>query len=430
VLKMSKKLFYIVIIIASVSLCGTVFTQLFWVKNAVSLKQEQFDHRVSVALKSVVNRLLFNMNDKTSVRNLNCQKKCSLVYDEEIIGKIDPNELDSLLKEELKDLEIPNNYEYGVIYLPEKKLIITNCIKYHKELLNTPHQISLTCIMTDNCYVLGIYFPYETNYLYRKMLFWLFLSGGFTIIIILSFSFTVYSYIRQKKLTAMKSDFVNNMTHELKTPISTISLSSEMLLQKEIYTSPEKIIKYARVIYDENFRLKNQVDQVLQAAIIDKKKLELKKQEVNIHKLIEDNIEKIGMIIKNRDGTIVFNPTAQNYLVYADRILISTVISNLLENACKYSNDKPEINIKTSNTDNKIVISIEDKGIGIPKENQKDIFKEFYRVGKGNIHDIKGFGLGLYFVKTIVEAHGGKVKVKSEINKGSLFEIIIPIHQE
>jgi two-component system phosphate regulon sensor histidine kinase PhoR len=281
--------------------------------------------------------------------------------------------------------------------------------------------------MANNCYVLGVYFPNETTFIYKQMLFWLVLSAIFIIIIILSFGFTTYSYIKQKKFSTIKNDFINNMTHELKTPISTISLSSEMLLQKEVLINPDKIIKYAKVIYDENNRLKSQVEHVLQAAITDKGTLELKKHEVNIHKIIEENIDKISTIIKNIEGKILFKPDALKYIVIADSVLISTVVSNLLDNACKYSKNKPEITIITYNIGEKIGISIKDKGIGISKEHLKDIFKEFYRITTGNIHDVKGFGLGLYFVKTIIEAHGGTIKVNSEINKGSKFEIILPL---
>jgi len=424
--KMSKKTFYIVLLLASISLVGIIFTQMFWVKNAISLRQNQFDHRVSIALKSVVNRLLLNKIDSSRKEVSNCRNACGLMYNEEIIKKINPLLLDSLLKEELINLDIKIKYEYGIIQLQENKLIMGNGNLYTQELLKTNHTTSLTCLMTNDCFVLCIYFPKETNYIYSKMVLWLVLSILFITIIILSFSLTVYSYIKQKKLSAIKSDFVNNMTHELKTPISTISLSSEMLLQKEVIDNPDKIIKYAKIIYDENFRLKTQVEQVLQAAMIDKSKLQLHKSTIDIHKLIEENIDKINTIIKNRNGSITFKPEAKNSIVIADKVLMSTVISNLLDNACKYSNNEPQITIITFNLNDKIEISIEDKGIGINKEHIKVIFKEFYRVSTGNIHDVKGFGLGLYFVKNIIEAHNGSVKVISEINCGSKFIISLP----
>jgi two-component system, OmpR family, phosphate regulon sensor histidine kinase PhoR len=200
-----------------------------------------------------------------------------------------------------------------------------------------------------------------------------------------------------------------------------------MLLKKEVFDNPEKIIKYAKVIYNENYRLKTQVDHVLQAAIIDKGKLELKKQGIDIHRIIEENIDKINPIIKNRNGSILFKPDALKHFIIADGVLMNTVISNLLDNACKYSNNNPEISIMTYNLENKIGIIIDDKGIGISKDHLEDIFKEFYRVPTGNTHDVKGFGLGLYFVKTIIEAHKGIIRVSSDINKGSMFEIVLPL---
>jgi len=423
---MSKKTFYIVLLLASISLVGIIFTQMFWVKNAITLRQNQFDHRVSIALKTVVNRLLLNKIDSSKQEINKCRNACGLMYNEEIIKNINPLLLDSLLKEELINLDINIEYEYGIIQLQENKLFMGENNLYTQELLKTNHTSSLTCLMKNDCFVLGIYFPQETNYIYRKMLFWLVLSILFIAIIIFSFGLTVYSYVKQKKLSAIKSDFVNNMTHELKTPISTISLSSEMLLQKEVFENPEKIIKYAKIIYDENFRLKTQVEQVLQTAMIDKSKLQLHKTTVDIHKIIEENIDKINNIIKNRNGIITYKPDANNSNINADKALMSTVISNLLDNACKYSNNKPEITIITFNLTNKIEISIEDKGIGIHKEHIKDIFKEFYRISTGNIHDVKGFGLGLYFVKKIIEAHNGSIKVVSDINCGSKFIITLP----
>lgn len=424
---MRKKIFYLVLFFASISLIGIVFTQMFWVKNAIVLRQEQFDHRVSVVLKSVVNRLLLNKIDSTSNEMTNCRKSCGLMYDEQIIKKINPSLLDSLLKEELINLDIKIKYEYGIIYVKENRVILSSSNPYIKELLHTKHTTSLSCLMASNCYILGIYFPNETNYIFRQMLFWLVLSAVFIIIVILGYGFTVYSYVKQKKLSTIKNDFVNNMTHELKTPISTISLTSELLLQKAVYDQPDKIIKYAKVIFDENQRLKNQVDHVLQAAIIDKDKLELKKKEVDIHKIIEENIEKISSMIKSLQGEIIYKAEALKHIVFADKILLSTVISNLLDNACKYSKDQPKITIVTYNFEQSIGIRIEDQGIGISHEHLKDIFKEFYRVSTGNIHDVKGFGLGLYFVKTIIEAHGGTIKVNSEINIGTRFEIELPL---
>jgi len=424
---MNRKVFYSVLFFAAFSLIGTVFTQVFWVKNAVLYKQEQFDNKVCIALKSIVNRLLLTRSDSTVRNSLNCKSSCELLNEKNIPDEINLILLDTLVKEELNNLEINYYYEYGIICQNSKKLLYSSGRLYSEELLHTRHLSSLTCLYTDESLVLGIYFPDEPAYIFYKLLLWLCLSVIFIIIIVISFVYTVYSYIKQKKLTAIKNDFINNMTHELKTPISTISLTSEMLLQEEIFNKPESVKKYARVIFDENQRLQTHVEQVLQTALMGKRKLDLKLSETDIHQLINENINRIKPLLRTKNGSIKFEAAADTYIINADKVLINTVMLNLLDNACKYSINNPKIYIKTWNFNDKMFIIIEDKGIGISKEYLEDIFKEFYRIPTGNLHDVKGFGLGLYFVKSIVEAHGGTVKVKSELNKGSRFEIVLPI---
>ena len=227
----------------------------------------------------------------------------------------------------------------------------------------------------------------------------------------------------------MKTDFVNNMTHEFKTPISTISLASEMLLKPRVNQSSEKTEKYANIIYDENSRLKNQVEQVLQIAVLDKGNFKLKKKEVNLHEIIEMAVDNFEMIIKQRCGKIITSLDADMATFYADPIHITNIIHNLMDNANKYSPEIPEISISTRNNEKGIILSVEDKGIGISPENQKHIFKKFFRVHTGNIHDVKGFGLGLYYVKTIVEIHGGTINLVSELKKGTKIEIYFPFIQ-
>jgi two-component system phosphate regulon sensor histidine kinase PhoR len=224
----------------------------------------------------------------------------------------------------------------------------------------------------------------------------------------------------------MKTDFFNNMTHELKTPISTISLASEMLMSKNVYEDPGKTKRYAAVIHDENARLQHQVEHVLNMTLLDKRNFKLKIREVDIHKIIIKAVSNYNLIVKKRNGVIFTVLYAKNFIINGDREHLRNVITNLLDNANKYSPESPEITVTTRNVDNGILISIEDKGIGISQENQKLIFKRLYRIPTGDIHDVKGFGLGLYYVKSIAEAHEGKVKVESELGKGSRFDIYLP----
>jgi two-component system, OmpR family, phosphate regulon sensor histidine kinase PhoR len=422
---LKKNSIIFIIIITSIALAGIVSMQLFWIKNAIDLQEQQLDHRTSLALKSVINQLSDENNDTMGVEPTSCSSGCSV--NSNIISVIKPQRLDSLLKEEFNNMRIELNYKYGVYGKPGNKFLMGDYNNFENEIIQSHHCTSLTCLMRDECYILSIYFPDEESYHIRQIMWWLVLSAIFLLIVIISFSYVVLNLFRQKKLSEMKTDFMNNMTHEFKTPIATISLASEMLLKPNVNECTEKTTKYATIIYDENTRLKNQVEQVLQMAVLDRGSFKLKKSEVRLHEIIEDAAESFDMLVQQREGRLTLDLKAVQHTLEADPVHLSNIINNLLENANKYSPESPEITVRTWNAHKGIVISIEDKGIGISHENQKHVFKKFYRVHTGNIHDVKGFGLGLYYVKTIVEAHNGKITLHSELNKGSRFEIYLPL---
>jgi two-component system phosphate regulon sensor histidine kinase PhoR len=227
-------------------------------------------------------------------------------------------------------------------------------------------------------------------------------------------------------LSAIKNDFISNMTHEFKTPISTISLASEMLNDQTIIKTPEKIERFVKMIRDENKRLSVLVESILQTSILDKGKIKLKSDLLNIHEIIEQAIQNIQIQIDSRNGALTHHFLATQPLFNGDKVHITNIVYNLLDNAIKYSKEIPEIDIKTENYDNGIIFSVKDNGIGISKENLKKIFDKFYRIPTGNVHNIKGFGLGLSYVKAVVEKHGGHIQVDSELNKGSTFKIFLP----
>jgi two-component system phosphate regulon sensor histidine kinase PhoR len=246
------------------------------------------------------------------------------------------------------------------------------------------------------------------------------------ILIIGAFYFTISTIVRQKKLSEIKSDFINNMTHEFKTPISTISLAGEVLSDKTIVKTPESVEKYLKIIKDENKRLAGLVENVLQAAVLDKGKLKFKIQECDLHQIINDVIQSLNLQIQNKGGVITTELKAQRYSLFADRMHLGNIIYNLIDNALKYSKEAPQIRVSTDSDKDGISISVQDNGIGIRKEDQKKIFETFYRVPTGNIHNVKGFGLGLSYVKAVVEKHGGHVEVQSEPGYGSTFVVYLP----
>jgi two-component system phosphate regulon sensor histidine kinase PhoR len=233
--------------------------------------------------------------------------------------------------------------------------------------------------------------------------------------------------LKQKKLSIIKNDFISNMTHEFKTPISTISLASEMLGDSSIAQTPEKQQRYLKMIRDENKRLSVLVESILQTSILDKGEFILKHSEVDIHDIINTAINNTQLLIDQRGGTIQTQLTATKFKLQADRVHLTNIVFNLIDNAIKYSKGVPEILISTHNTAEGIMIKVKDNGLGISKENQRKIFDKFYRVPTGNVHNVKGFGLGLSYVLAVVLKHNGTISVDSELGKGSTFNVHLPI---
>jgi len=255
---------------------------------------------------------------------------------------------------------------------------------------------------------------------------WLFLSVLFILIVIFIFAWIIRTIVLQKKLSEIKNDFVNNMTHEFKTPISTISLATEVLMNADPATSMERMKKYSNIIYDENQRMRVQVERVLQMAQLDKGEYQLNKAKLDVHAVLRATVDSLCLDHSEKKVKVDFILEATKSEIIADKLHVGNIFSNLVDNAVKYSIQDPHIQCKTSNSDTGIIIEFIDNGIGMSFEAQKHIFDRFYRVPTGNIHNVKGFGLGLYYVKTMVEAHGGSVSVKSEINRGSRFSVYFP----
>ncbi len=423
---MKQKLIKLIIIISTISLLGIVFTQLYWVRNAVVMKEEQFDESVVIALKSVVNQLMEFHNDSTMKQIQDFGPEC-VIEKTDIADIINSKMLDSLMQNELRCFKINKDYEYAIINLHNDRFEMGTCKNFKNELISSYHKVSLSALYKPGDYWLSVYFPSQKSMILSKMIFWLILSAIFLLTVIFTFSFIIYSIIRQKKLSQMKTDFVNNMTHEFKTPISTISLASEMLLKKNVYESPDKTQRYAKVIYDENNRMQSQVEHVLQIAMLDKGEMKMKPKEVDVHKIIHKVVDNFNLLVKKRNGVVLKQLYAVSPVIYADRLHITNIIHNLLDNANKYTPEEPRIIIATKNIGQGIQISIKDNGIGISHESQKNIFKKLYRVPTGNLHNVKGFGLGLYYVKTMIEAHGGSIRLYSEVGKGSKFELYLPV---
>jgi two-component system phosphate regulon sensor histidine kinase PhoR len=242
-------------------------------------------------------------------------------------------------------------------------------------------------------------------------------------LIIIFFSYTIYVILQQKRLSEIRTDFVNNMTHELKTPISTIGLSAEAIISPSVSGSPERVKQYVNIIRNENSRLRSQVDRVLQIASLSPRKAALSQETIDLHEVLRTAAFTFEVQAAEQDGTLSTSLEALQTHVKGDRVHLTNVIYNLLDNAVKYSPEKPTIGIRTFNRDNRFFLEISDNGIGISKANQKLIFEKFFRVPTGNLHAVRGYGLGLFYVKTIIKSHGGKITLTSEPGKGSTFQI-------
>lgn len=345
--------------------------------------------------------------------------------------RIDVTLLGRLIKAELKRQGIDLDFKYAVKSFPagQERFIYGDKNYNSKQLteyktLLFPHDDDLK----PNW--LYLYFPKQNTFLLKETGLLVIPTFVLTAMLIGIFVFTILIILRQKKLSNIKNDFINNMTHELKTPISTISLASQMLRDNTVTNTPKTIEHISGIIFQESKRLTTQVEKVLQMAVFNEGKLKLKFKEVNINNLINSVVLNFELRVKSKNGELVADLKADPAVVKGDEVHITNVLFNLLDNAVKYSKDEPKITISTELKDNFVVVSVKDNGIGISKEHLGQIFERFYRVPTGNVHDVKGFGLGLSYVKIITEAHKGQVKVESAINKGTKFMIYFPINEE
>ena len=338
-------------------------------------------------------------------------------------------QINEILKKELVDRGIPIPFECGII---GDSVISKKTQKADSVLLaQSSYKVNLfpNDIIQKNL-LLSVYFPQKDSFIYKTLNWLLLISLVFSIIVLVTFAFSIYFILKQKKISEMKSDFINNMTHEFKTPISTISVAADSIMNQKIIGNPERIRYYIEMIKKENARMNQQVEDILTIASLDKKDFEFKWEAVNLHEIIEDAIQSIVLQVEKKGGSITSGMMAAYPVATSDPSHFANMIYNLLDNANKYSLNAPDINILTRNTAKGVLIVVEDKGIGLTKTVQNRIFERFYRQTSGNIHNVKGFGLGLSYVKAVVEANRGSITVHSELGKGSRFEVFIPFVRE
>lgn len=424
---MSPKTIRFILILMLITISGLFITQVYWFKKSFTLHEGQFDEKINIALRNVTHQLLILDKDSSS-RIPPISKISSNEFYVTTNCYFKLSDLDRIIKQEFHKRNININYDYTILKSDNFDILLGNTVsKTYKGNQSTITEIACkTRIDKKENLDFKIRVNNKTTHLINSMGIWMYSSLSLLFILAV-FTFIMISIIKGKRLSELKKDFVNNMTHELKTPITNISVASDAIRNKSVQMDKDKLKKYADIIYNENVRLHNLVDKVLQVSAIEKNDESLTFEEIDIHKIIKNVLINFEPLLQQKNGHINSNLNANNFIIYADKTHLSNVIYNLVENAIKYSDTNPEIIIKTNNIFNGINITISDKGIGIKKEDQQHIFDKFFRAETGNLHNTKGYGIGLSYVKLIVEKHHGKLSFKSKLKKGSTFNIYLPL---
>ncbi len=436
-----KKIFPIITILTLLSLLGLIFFQIKWIQSAKDIKEQQLSENINRAMGEAADKLMIEKNILPNLRKKDLlfpsEKKPLDFFKSSIIQRFNKEEIAEIVKASLnKYLSKEVTFEFAIAQnnILGEEIQSENFYKYaidtanylqHAYLLVPPSSSSLEGLTVDEWLVVIV--PAEKS-LVLKEIFW-FIIGSilFTLIITAAFYITIRSLLKQKKLSEIKSDFINNMTHEFKTPLATISLAVDALKNEKVAGDKEKTDYFTGVIKEENKRMNKQVEAILQAALLDKQEVQLNLKKLQAHTLITSAVNNMTLPIQEKNGVLEVKLDAANDLIMADEVHFINFVNNLLDNAVKYSKENPLIKLSTSNTGNQFKIKIEDNGIGMNKETLNRIFEKFYRAHTGNIHNVKGFGLGLSYVKTMVTAHHGTIKAESTLGKGSCFTISIPV---
>ena len=397
---------------------------MYWVYKTFDTTEQQFNQTIKVALYNVAQKMAeFN---NAQLPNKNPVKQVSSNYFVvDINDIIDANILDHYLKTEFDYSHINIDYEYAIYDCESNEMVYGNFV-HTEDGCKNKNKDHIFPKYDEYTYYFGIYFPSKTTYVLYNMNIWL-ISSFVLITAIGFFVYAIFIILRQKRLSEIQKDFINNMTHEFKTPISTIAISADVLMDAEIKNDPQRLSNYASIIKDQNYRLESQIEQVLQLARIEKRQTHLAFEDVDLHETITTIVNTFTLKFKDAPGNINVDLKAKYPVIKADKLHFTNLIYNLLDNAVKFSPEHPDILISTKQNEYEILISCSDKGIGIDKKYQKKIFDKFYRVPTGNIYNVKGFGLGLNYVKNIVSAHAWKISLESMPGKGSTFTIHIHI---
>lgn len=425
---MTNKVIRRVLVLGSLSILGIISVQTYWVMRSWNLQEREFDRKVHQAILDASNDLQKHYGFILPTENL-IDRQASNYYVVNINNVFDEELLEYYLKKSFEQQALRQDFQYGVFDCSSNQMVTGKTIKYTdtdiKQELTEPLPVAAN---TDFIYYFGVRFPGRNATILNTV--WIPLA--FSIIMLLSVAFFVYSMwiiLRQKQLSELQRDFINNMTHEFKTPISTINISTDVLLQNELIQGNERLKKYTSVMKEQALRLNNQVEKVLQLAKAERGDLELKLEKTDMNELLSSLLPALEVKISEQSGGVLhIDHQAEKTIIQADQLHLTNIIHNLVDNGVKYSSSAPDITLSLSNPDSQtLLLCIKDKGIGIKKENLSRIFDKFYRVPTGNVHNVKGFGLGLYYVKRMCSEHKWKITAESQPGVGTSFCIRIPV---
>ncbi len=445
-----KKLFPVIIALITLSLIGTIYIQYNWLRIMLADRQEEFSWKVVNGVIEVSQQLSQQKGTLPSLRSYRTkpgfsfpseQLQSELMKPSGVAQKFTEFEVAEKIRQAFNAQGLPKlNYEFAIIN--------TNLLRYEMKTRNYEKMLEESKL--DSTRNLETYYPLQPaggsdwenlapdeeisvivpniKQVVLTQMRWMIIGAiFFTLMIIAAFYVTVYALLRQKKLSEIKNDFINNMTHEFKTPLATISLAVDALKNEKVVNDPGKMDYFRDIIKEENKRMNKHVETILQAAVSDRQDVQLTKRPMHVHELMEDIIDNHQLQIEEKQGHAELELNAKEDRVEADPVHFRNMLSNLVDNAIKYSNDNMLLRVSTQSTSKSLLIRVEDNGIGMNKETVKRIFEKFYRAHTGNLHNVKGFGLGLSYVKAMVDAHGGKIKVDSTPGKGSVFIIEVPL---
>ncbi|MBC7509264.1 MAG: HAMP domain-containing histidine kinase [Ferruginibacter sp.] len=401
-----------------------IVSQLYWLKRVYTLEEQQFNSGVVKSIRGLFEDVKIADNPAFQVK--------------QIVEVMDPNtylvRLDSIpdknslyyhLSNEFEDFDVWTDCTVGVYNSKKNEFQYKFYLSTAASRYPQSTTVNLLPVIKNYDYLL-LNFPHRSKYIIHEMLFWI-ITAVVLLLVLVGLSVSLIFLYKQKFLNELQKDFVNNFTHEFKTPLAVMMIASDVLIQPSITSQPARLLKYGSVIKEQTEHLQNQVERLLKTASGDNKHIIVNKESCKLNELIEHAIDQLEPLIHNKNASVHFTPNDTDPVINADKVHLQLVVINLIENAIKYSNSNPYIAIDVQYDDNSLYsVSVKDKGIGIEEKNFKYLFKKFYRVPTGNIHQVNGFGLGLNFVKKIIDAHDGKIIIKSVPGIGTEFKILLP----